>query len=637
MAFIFRNSLKCVFIFWGMWGGSLLAQSPEDGASSVQVVRLKGVDAPIRFHFSVPGAGLFPDKFTDKAGADEGLQGKSSEGEDPDAGSSEAKVWDCEGIRLTGAIMKRKKTIDRFRYDYYPGNPALEKDPVWLVFERFLKPGVYTLKLELYDCDGNLAQHLTQSFTAGPYHQNGVQALPELPNYPLSSHSIRIIPPGDYLMVNKAKIEARTLGEGIARVRFLLDGKPVAEKAKPPNKVTLNLNGPRMRMLRAEALDGDGYLLARDELKLNQGPYAFSVRLLEPVEGRFYKGAVMARAEVQTPPDRKLDRVDFFLGDQLAATIFDEPFNAPIPIPSGEGPFLLKASAHLSNGETAWDTVLFNNEGIVESLQVREVELLVGVSDLDQKAVLDLKKDDFTVLEDGKPQVIQHFEVARNLPVNLIFLTDVSRSMFISISPILKGSKEMIDSFIGPGDRAGIMVFQNRPRMLVPFTNDHRDLFLGLQRVAQEAETSEILGSGIYDSIAGALHFFGGVKGRRALVVFTDGEDNRSTYALEDTLNFARQSEVRVYVVKLHRPYKDEEDAPDVLEQLVEQTGGAFYHVKTSLDLYDALGEIATELRTQYLLRYQTSGLKFGGDCRKIDIKLGRRGLKARTMGYVCP
>jgi len=616
-------------LVFSLLSGCLLLSNPtgKEGVS-LQMVRLAGKSAAIRFHWAVPAEGLVPPKLSDPSELD------------PVENAGDKMEWDCDVMVLKGRILQRNKVVDGFRFDFYPGNPAFENDPVWLVFERMVEPGVYILKLELFNCDGVLTRELSQTLVAEPYHDHAVDPPPELSNFPMASHSVRIVLPGNHLLVNKAKLEAVVLGDGVHKVRFLLDGVPVFESTAPPHEVTLNLKGPRMRTLRVEAVDGNGYLLAVDSMRLNQGPYAFSVRLLEPVEGRTYKGVVMARAEVKTPLDRALDKVVFTLGGKPVATLYNEPFTVTIPIPQKDRPQLLTARASLKNGREAVDTVVFNAPGIVESLKVREVELLVGVSDDSGKPVMNLKQEDFRVLEDGKPQKIQHFEVARNLPVNLMFLTDVSRSMFVSIPHVTSGSKRMIDAFIGPGDRAGIMVFQNRPRMLIPFTEDPKQLVVGLRRTIMEAETSEILGSGIYDSIAQALHYFGGIQGRRALLVFTDGEDNRSTYAVEDTLNFARQAEVRIYVIKQKRLWSaddEEEKEKDVLEQLTLESGGAFFRTESPHELFEALSNIARELRTQYLIRYQTIQNTGPGDCRPVKVELANKKLKARTMGFVCP
>ena len=119
------------------------------------------------------------------------------------------------------------------------------------------------------------------------------------------------MPPPPGLITGKIRLEATATGEGIAKVSFLLNGKNILTKARPPYSVELNIGDqPRLHRVTAVALGTAGQKLAEDEILLNSGPHRFSVRLVEPQSGKTYKSSLRAQAQVDLPEGEKLDRVE---------------------------------------------------------------------------------------------------------------------------------------------------------------------------------------------------------------------------------------------------------------------------------------------------------------------------------------
>jgi Ca-activated chloride channel family protein len=178
-------------------------------------------------------------------------------------------------------------------------------------------------------------------------------------------------------------------------------------------------------------------------------------------------------------------------------------------------------------------------------------------------------------------------------------------------------------------DRGCLMTFNDTYELVVGFTNSVDLLAGGLSELVAEGETA------LYDSLIQALFYFHGLKGKRALILLSDGEDSTSRYRYEDVLEFARHSRVAVYVIGLAIDYRDV-DVRSRLTRLCEETGGRCSFVDTARELPAVYDSIQQELRSQYLIAYQSDGGEAGtdGDFREVDLRVGR-GLKARTLrGY---
>ncbi len=576
----------------------------------------------------------------------------------------EERTKPCSGFILLGAVMEGHVEVEAFRYEFRPDWSAPTDPCRQFVFERRLKPGDYQLNMELNDCNGRLLTKAVEPLAVPRLGAGESAAWEEGENeekltFPLMTHSLRILEVDrKTLLVGKLWVEAAITGENIAAVEFLLNGKSAGRDKEPPYRVQLKLgDSPKIHVLTAIAYDGRDRQLARDSMRLNTGPHTFSVRMIEPVAGKTYVGAFKARAAVEVPLDQELSHVVFFLNDDSVATLYQEPFVVPMSVPPGGEPFHVRVEAVLENGGRTEDLVLLNPPGLYKQFEVRQVELWVGVVDRSGRPVMGLTREDFTLFEDGKQMEIEHFrtvggaleteqkrensesahrdyyEPGTSVPIHLVFLNDVSLSMTAGIPAIVEGTRSMIRSFVRPGDRAALMMFQDRPHLLAPFTDSIWKLDEGLVRLGKEAQAAPPIGSGIYDSVAYALHYFGGIRGRRALLVFTDGFDNLSGFGLKHMMRYAEQAEVRVYVIA-----QSAENTPNPLERLARDSGGGYYIASNLRSMMMVLQRIDEELRSQYLLTYQTSVEGASSrDCRDIRVAIGRKKLKAKTVSSICP
>lgn len=556
-------------------------------------------------------------------------------------------TWSATGkasFLLDGEVLLRDERFEAFRYRYdMPRDPAGR--PLPLLLQRYLRPGDYTLVLRLEDLEGKRffrtertlsVPHVEATPTAtpapaavGPPAVAGTAQFAEA--HAASSAGEVVVkllaPPAEMLSTGRVRFEATITGAGVARLAFALDGKPVFSKATPPYSVELDLgHEPRTHTLRATALDAAGKQLASDAILVNGGPHRFAVRLLEPRRGGRYQASVLARAEVQVPAEQSLEHLEFYLNDTRVATLYQPPFVQPMVIPAGSPLAYVRVVAVLDDGSQAEDLAFVNSPDNAEEVKVDLVELYATAADRRGRLVEDLAAGDFKVLEDGVPQEIRRFEQVKNLPIHAGVALDVSASMTEKLDEAERAALRFFQIVIGPRDQAAVLTFNQRPSLLVPFTNRQEVLAGGLAHLVADGETA------LYDAVIYALHYFSGIKGKRALVLITDGQDTKSRYRFEEALQYARRTGVAIYAVGLGLGPRDF-DVHSLLAKLGEETGGRAFFIDHASELEKVYGDVQNELRSQYLIAYQSTGQ--GDKFRSVELKVGRPGVQAKTVrGY---
>ena len=577
---------------------------------------------------------------------------------------------------LDGEVLRQGELFENFRYRFEPRTGrragAADGGAVPLVMQRYLRPGAYRLVVKVRDLDADryfaadadidvplvplraaqaaagagagpntapatLAASASRTEAAAPAILPGWLAEANAAGpYDLESdeHTVRILPLPERLLVGRVRIGADAEGGGIHRVAFSLDDRELISKRRPPYQVEIDLGpAPRVHTLRADAYDQQGGVLASDEVLVNSGPHRFTVRLTSPQRGAAHTRSVRAVAEVEAPRHERLDRVEFFLNDTRTATLYQPPFEQPIRIDPGESLSYVRAVAHLRSGAWAEDLVFVNSRNLVEKVDVALIELYTSVTDRFGAPVRGLIESDFQVLVDGEPQSLQRFDRAANLPVHAGVLFDTSTSMVDRIEAAEEAALHFFELVLGPQDRACLITFNDRPELAVGFTGSKETLAGGLADLTTEGETA------LYDSVLYALYYFGGLRGKRALILLTDGGDSSSEHRFEDVLDFARRTQVAIYSIGIDIDQR-ELLARGRLRQLCDETGGRCFFITSTAELKRVYERIETEVRSQYLLVLESPEGE-PDTFRKVDVKLtnprpqGRRGLKVQTIpGY---
>lgn len=582
-----------------------------------------------------------------------------------------AAVADLAGARsfnfvLIGEVLREGELFDSFRYRFdlptepteggtagggsedgeAPGGAATNgataeaapagDETLPLVFRRFLRPGEYRLVLRLEDLNGGSFFRAERDLAVPEVEAALPPPEPEDPetarllaeaNAILSGGgtALQIVPPREEIQTGYVRFDTLATGDGIERVAFSLDGDTVLAKTRPPFSVELDLGPvPRPRTLAAVAFDGAGEELARDELLINAGGNRFSIELIEPRRGKTYRDSLTVEADVQAPEGKTVERVEVFWNETRVATLYQEPWTQPVLVPSPDEIAYLRAVAYLADGNSTEDLVFVNAPDYLEELDVQFVELFASGLDRNGRPVEGLTRDSLTVLEDGEPQQVARFEPVRDLPIHASVLLDVSASMEGSLDQARQAALGFLETAIQPKDRAAVITFNDHPNLAVKFTNDVKELGGGLAGLEALRSTS------LYDAVIFGLYHFNGIKGQRAMLVLSDGKDESSRFTWEQTLEYARRAGVTIYTIALA-----DDVAHKRLRTLAEATGGRAFLVPAAADLPAVYAAIEQELRSKYLIAYQSTNTSGDKDFRRVEVRTSLPGVEIKTMqGY---
>ncbi|HEX3129400.1 MAG TPA: VWA domain-containing protein [Thermoanaerobaculia bacterium] len=525
-------------------------------------------------------------------------------------------------LLVTGQVVGGLGVLDDFRYSFQV-DPRVDSQPfIPLVFERYLRPGLYRLRVKLVDL-----------FTKRFFQEERELTVPELAELPTEAIAtvpeVHLVPPGSGPLSGETRFEARVDGP-VRKVAFLLDGRSVYTRTRPPYEVTLDLgSAPKLQKLAVQGIDDQGQVIARDELVLNSGSQRFSIRLLEPRPGQAVQGSLRARVQAETPPGEKVERVELWLNDNRVATLYQPPYAQPIQLPQGQELGFVRAVAYLRDGRSAEDTVLLNTPDQPDEMAVRLVDFFATVMDGAGRPVQSVSPGLFSVLEDGVPQRLRVIEPAGETPIRVVTLIDNSMSMRDNLAKTRAAALGFLKRTLRPTDQAAVITFNRAPRVAVRLTNDLEELEEGFTGLLAEDQTS------LYDSIAYALQYLGGVKGQRAVLLLSDGMDRTSRLSYDQTLEVARRAGIAVYAIGLNLDEGGSGEAGKKLSRIAAETGGRSWFVSGTADLDGVYTQIERELRSQYHLAYQSTNNSPDTGFRAVKVQLAEKGLEARTIsGY---
>lgn len=251
------------------------------------------------------------------------------------------------------------------------------------------------------------------------------------------------------------------------------------------------------------------------------------------------------------------------------------------------------------------------------------VMVSVSVTDSDNRVITDLKPENFQLFEDKIEQRIRYF-FSEAAPVSIGIVFDMSHSMERKLGFARDAAIRFLQTGT-PEDEYFLVEFSNRAELAEDFTTDISRL---QQRLAfHSAKGSTALYDGIY---LGLSKVKSGQNPRKALLLITDGEDNHSRYSRSDIREFLRESNVQIFVIDLGRA---------LMGELAEMTGGHSYRGSVD-ELEDICEKIALELKSQYMLGYESSNGNKDGKWRKIHVRtaspkgMARFNVRARDGYY---
>lgn len=294
-------------------------------------------------------------------------------------------------------------------------------------------------------------------------------------------------------------------------------------------------------------------------------------------------------------------------------------------------------------------------------VNVQVVNVYFNVKDKHGALIPGLKKEDFLVSEDGKPQTIKYFAADSNQPLTLGLLIDTSGSQMRVLPMEQEVGASFLRDVLTPKDLAFLISFDVNVSLLQDYTSD-----ASLLRRAMDKTAINDGGGGGAGGIAGAgqgtipvtrpkgtllydaVYLASNEKlqkeaGRKALVLLTDGGDQGSDETLANAIEAAQRSDVIVYIIMIadrdFGGFGYESSAESAMHKLAEQTGGRVIDVGNNpKKLRDAFDQISMELRSQYMAGYVPTNTTADGKYRKLEVKTTNPEYKLQARkGYYAP
>jgi Ca-activated chloride channel family protein len=350
-----------------------------------------------------------------------------------------------------------------------------------------------------------------------------------------------------------------------------------------------------------------------------------SLRIEEPAPGRYVSGLVKLRARIE-PEGLPVMRLVFAADGHPVCAREAPPWECAWDAGTDVAAHSIRAVAVLSDGSRLVDSVRTEAAGFAPTVDVDVVQVAATVSDQKGRLVKGLGRGAFRILEDGREQEVTHF-IGADAERELVVAVDMSGSM----GPAMTRCREAVKRFLAsirPVDHVTLLAFNDSV-----FTVSRREAapevrLRAVDRLRAWGSTS------FYDAVLRGLDLLERRRGRRALVLFTDGEDMVSHATVEDIQRRIEVSATPVYVVAQGKGMR-EAGLKGVLDRVAGVSGGRTFYTDRVEELDGVFSEIGEDIASQYLLAYAPAEPVRDGGWRTIRVEVAgtKHAVRAR-QGY---
>jgi Ca-activated chloride channel homolog len=356
---------------------------------------------------------------------------------------------------------------------------------------------------------------------------------------------------------------------------------------------------------------------------LPQQTRSANVRIVSPVDGGIAAGPTRLRAAVEPPS--AASGVVFFVDGRQVCAVTVPPFECDWNAGSTITQHHVRLVANLVGGGRVVRTARTAAAAFAETVDVDVVKVTVTVTDDRGRYIKGLPRSVFRVSEDGRPQTISHF-FAEDALLELVVAVDMSQSM----QPAMSQVKQAVSDFLGavPSRHAvTVLGFNDHVFTLAPRTVSPAERIKAVDALAAWGSTV------LHDVILQGADLLDAQAGRKALIVFTDGDDSNSYATLAEVEQRLQTSDLTLYMIgqgqALARlPLKS------AMDRLARQTGGRAFFTERIEDLHGVFRQLLDELSQQYALGYQPTNSARDDTWRQITVDVeGQKRVRAR-QGY---
>ncbi len=530
---------------------------------------------------------------------------------------------------LQGSFMQNGQVIRNFRIPVFDG----QRGPITTIQPFAAGPAEIEVRLIMPVEEGapvllhKTIETVTLAKTGKAYvagENDGAEGILAEGIVPETVGALRIIPPRRDVALNLFKIAVEVEPQ-VKRVEFFVDGKKIMARNAPPYSAELDLGKlPKRVEVRVVGYDERGRYIDADAFIVNERETPLEVKITRVVSN---DGVAHFKLSIQNPKGTNFRTVALYAGDKKLHEWTRPPYAIDIPVARLSGVEFVRASVIDTTGYEAADLLFLAGDRYIEQIDVNLIELPVSVTDASGNPITDLKQTNFTVLENDKPQSITSFNFAANLPLSIGVLIDHSGSMEKRIEDAKTAALEFFKGIMKQGDRVFVAGFAGDPSRNAPFVTQIATLQAQVEGMPRPAG-----GTALYDAIVTGLYRFRNLQGRKALVVITDGEDTTSRLTWDDMTSYLRAARVPVYFIGIGLGAF----SGGSMKSIAAETGGLAYFIGNTKQLGETYKQLEKELRSQYLIAYQSESTKKDQAYRSVLVKVDRPDAKVRTIrGYI--
>jgi Ca-activated chloride channel family protein len=349
---------------------------------------------------------------------------------------------------------------------------------------------------------------------------------------------------------------------------------------------------------------------------------AIHVGISTPAADSYRTGPVQLAAEITPPTD--VAAASFFIDGREVCVVTPAPHACAWDAGRDVKEHQVRLVVTMRDGGRIVRTLRTKGLDFVGRSEVEAVQVTVTVMN-DGKFVSGLPRTGFHVFEDGKAQAISSF-VSENVPLEIVVAVDISGSMANSMPKL----KEAVKDFLGAVPQTHQVTLLGFNDSIIPVTRrttNPAERIKAVDRLAPWGTTA------LYDVIAQGVEMLGEQTGRKALIVFSDGEDQGSHLTLQEAEAALQASDVTLYMIGQGRGVSAE-PLKKIMQRLAEPTGGRAMSTESIDKLHESFEELLHELSHQYLIGYQSTNHARDGGWRELKVEVDGPGRVRARKGY---
>jgi VWFA-related protein len=349
------------------------------------------------------------------------------------------------------------------------------------------------------------------------------------------------------------------------------------------------------------------------------------LEIRSPVPDAYVTGRTPIR--IDAAPAGAIRNIVFYVDGAEVCSATAAPFDCDWDAGATVAEHQIRVVANLNAGGRLVRTVRTLGVEVTDRADVTVVQVTATVTDRSGHYVRNLPSTVFRLSEDGKPQKLTNF-AAEDVPLELVVAVDISDSMRAAMPTVKAAAKQFLGS-IQRRDAVTVLAFNDNVFELVRASTDPK-------RAEAIADLEAWGATALYDVITRGVEILARKSGRKALVVFTDGEDQGSHVTIDEVERRLAPSDVTLYMIGLGRGTSFDALKKTML-RLVEPTGGRAFFTDKADELQKSFDELLAELSNQYLLAYAPpSGRPNQVRHIKVDVD-GRYQVRARQSYVYSP